>query len=71
MAPCGPGREHRTSGARAFWELSCSGEKVKVHFHQSGNWKYSEPVGPKGDREYFSWTEPGAGANVYLYEYDA
>lgn len=44
--------------------------KVKAQFHRSGDWKFSEAACPKGDVESFSWTQPGTGANVYLYEYD-
>jgi hypothetical protein len=88
MATCGYADDHSISGAKAYWQLSCSGgnvtvsgwvedtssngrcAKVKAQFHRSGDWKFSEAACPKGDRESFSWTQPGSGANVYLYEYD-
>lgn len=88
MATCGYAKDHSTSGAYAYWQLTCSGgnvtvsgyvkdtssngrcAKVKVQFHRSGDWKFSEPACPKGDVESFSWTQPGSGANVYLFEYD-
>ncbi|GAA1295819.1 hypothetical protein [Saccharothrix xinjiangensis] len=87
MASCGYARTHETSGAKAYWQLSCVGgnvtvsgwvedtasdgqcARVKAQFHNSQNWKYSEPACPKGERQSFGWTEPGSGANVYLYEY--
>ena len=86
-AVCGYARPHDTSGAHAYWQLSCSGgnvtvsgfvedtaangrcARVKAQF-PNGDWVFSEPACPEGDREYFSWTKPGSSANVYLYEYD-
>lgn len=43
--------------------------RVKARF-ANGNVRYSAPACPEGERESFSWSSPGAIADVYLYEYN-
>ncbi|WP_182873784.1 hypothetical protein [Microbispora sp. H10670] len=43
--------------------------KVKAVF-ASGTTEYSEAACPKGVKKNFTWSHPGAIADVYLYEYD-
>ncbi|GAA3037645.1 hypothetical protein [Streptosporangium longisporum] len=43
--------------------------KVKAVF-ASGTTEFSSPACPDGVKKHFSWSHPGAIADVYLYEYD-